>query len=134
MKDLTQGSIPRHLIIMAIPMMVGMLVQTLYFLVDLYFVGKLGDTAIAGLSLAGNAMFLIFALTQVLNVGTATLISHAVGRKDKKEANLIFNQSMMVSTICGVLVCLLGYFNADTYLNTISEDPDTVTAGLAYLY
>ena len=79
MKDLTQGSIPKHLLTMAMPMMIGMLVQTLYFLVDLYFVGKLGATALAGLSLAGNAMFLIFALTQIINIGTVTLISHAVG-------------------------------------------------------
>ena len=92
MKDLTQGSIPKHLISMAMPMMIGMFVQTLYFLVDLYFVGKLGATALAGLSLAGNAMFLIFALTQIINIGTATLISHAVGAKDQLSANGIFNQ------------------------------------------
>ena len=59
MKDLTQGSIPKHLINMALPMMIGMFIQTLYFIVDLYFVGKLGAAALAGLSLAGNAMFLI---------------------------------------------------------------------------
>ncbi|KGJ90527.1 MATE family efflux transporter [Thalassotalea sp. ND16A] len=133
MKDLTQGSIPRHLISMAIPMMVGMFVQTLYFLVDLYFVGKLGGTALAGLSLAGNAMFLIFALTQILNVGTATLISHAVGRKDQDDANLTFNQSMMISTIVGVIVCVIGYLNAERYLSVVSQDSATIAAGLEYL-
>jgi len=133
MKDLTQGSIPKHLITMAIPMMVGMFVQTLYFLVDLYFVGKLGGAALAGLSLAGNAMFLIFALTQILNVGTAAAISHAVGRKDKTDANLIFNQSMMASSIVGIIVCIAGYFGASAYLNMVSQDPDTVAAGLSYL-
>ncbi len=133
MKDLTTGSIPKHLMAMAFPMMIGMFVQTLYFLVDLYFVGKLGDSALAGLSLAGNAMFLIFALTQVLNVGTAALISHAVGRKDKAEANLIFNQSMMISSIVGIFVCVIGYIGAGTYLDLVSEDPATISAGLDYL-
>ncbi len=46
MKDLTQGSIPKHIVEMAVPMGVGMLVQTLYYLVDLYFVGDLGDIAL----------------------------------------------------------------------------------------
>ena len=133
MKDLTQGSIPRHLVSMAIPMMIGMFVQTLYFLVDLYFVGKLGATALAGLSLAGNVMFLIFALTQVLNVGTASLIAHAVGRKDKADANVIFNQSLMISSVVGVIVCIIGYLGAESYLSMVSEDPNTVAAGLAYL-
>lgn len=134
MKDLTQGSIPKHLIIMAMPMMIGMFVQTLYFLVDLYFVGKLGATALAGLSLAGNAMFLIFALTQVINVGTATLISHAVGAKEQENANNIFNQSMMFSSVIGVIVCIIGYIGAETYLNTVSQDPGTVAMGLDYLH
>lgn len=133
MKDLTQGSIPKHLISMALPMMIGMLIQTLYFIVDLYFVGKLGSAALAGLSLAGNAMFLIFALTQILNVSTAALISHAVGAKDQQDANLTFNQSMMLSTVVGVIICIIGYFGAKDYLNLISQDPETVMMGLAYL-
>ena len=54
MRDLTQGPIPGHLVAMAVPIAVGMLFQTLYFLVDLYFVAQLGDAAIAGVSAAGN--------------------------------------------------------------------------------
>jgi len=134
MKDLTQGSIPKHLINMALPMMIGMLIQTLYFIVDLYFVGKLGASALAGLSLAGNAMFLIFALTQILNVSTAALISHAVGAKDQSDANLTFNQSIMISTVVGMVVCLLGYLGAEVYLNLISQDADTIRMGLNYLH
>ncbi|KGJ96877.1 MATE family efflux transporter [Colwellia psychrerythraea] len=134
MKDLTQGSIPKHLINMALPMMIGMFIQTLYFIVDLYFVGKLGAAALAGLSLAGNAMFLIFALTQILNVSTAALISHAVGAKDQTDANLTFNQSMMISTVTGAVVCIIGYLGAEAYLSLISQDVDTVNMGLAYLH
>ncbi len=134
MKDLTQGSIPKHLLTMSLPMMIGMFIQTLYFIVDLYFVGKLGSAAIAGLSLAGNAMFLIFALTQILNVSTAALISHAVGAKDKQDANLTFNQSMMVSTVIGIIVCIIGYIGAESYLELISQDPETVMMGLSYLH
>ena len=134
MKDLTQGSIPKHLINMAFPMMIGMLIQTLYFIVDLYFVGKLGASALAGLSLAGNAMFLIFSLTQILNVSTAALIAHAVGAKDKADANLTFNQSMMIATVTGIIVCIIGYLGAEAYLNLISQDVETVSMGLAYLH
>jgi putative MATE family efflux protein len=134
MKDLTTGSIPKHLIVMALPMMIGMFIQTFYFLVDLYFVDKLGASALAGLSLAANAMFLIFALTQILNVSTASLISHAVGAKQQDDANLTFNQSMMVATIIGLIVCFVGYLGAETYLNMISKDAETILMGLTYLY
>ena len=81
MKDLTQGSIFKHVITMALPIAIGMLLQTLYFVVDLYFVAKLGDAAVAGVSSAGNVMFIIMALTQMVGVGAVALISHAVDRK-----------------------------------------------------
>ena len=80
MKDLTQGSIARHVANLATPIAAGMIVQVLYQLIDLYFVSGLGSTAIAGVSAAGNATFIVLALTQVLAVGTVAVISHAVGR------------------------------------------------------
>ena len=79
MRDLSQGPIPGHLLHMALPIAIGMLAQTLYFLVDLYFVAQLGDAAIAGVSAAGIAMFIVMAMTQTLSVGTIALVSQAVG-------------------------------------------------------
>lgn len=77
MKDLTAESIGKHILQMAVPMAAGMFFQTLYFLVDLYFVAHLGDAAIAGVAAAGNMKFVVFALTQVLGVGTVALIAQA---------------------------------------------------------
>ena len=65
---------------LAIPISIGMVFQAAYYLVDLYFVAQLGDAAIAGLGSAGNVQFLVMSLTQVLGVGTMTLIAHAAGR------------------------------------------------------
>ena len=62
---------------MATPIAAGMLMQTLYYLVDLYFVGRLGDAALAGVGAAGNVMMIVIALTQVLGVGTVALIAPA---------------------------------------------------------
>jgi MATE family, multidrug efflux pump len=134
MKDLTKGSISSHLVAMAVPMAAGMIFQTLYFFVDLYFVSRLGDAAVAGVSTAGNAMFIIMAMTQVLGVGTVALISHAVGRKDQADANLIFNQSLLIAALCGVLTLLVGYTGSAAYVRSIAADAPTVQAGTTYLY
>src|SRR3546814_13703871 len=83
-----------------------MVFQTLYVLVDLYFVARLGDTAIAGVSAAGNAQFLVMALTQVLGVGTMALIAQAAGRKDRDDANRIFNQSLGLALGCALLTLI----------------------------
>src|SRR5258705_8499953 len=97
MHDLTTGSVTRHLLKTASFMLVTMLFQTLYFLVDLYWVGRLGKEAVAGVAIAGNLMFVVLAVTQMLGVGTTTLISHASGQKDRPRALLVFNQALVLS-------------------------------------
>jgi putative MATE family efflux protein len=134
MKDLTQGPISRQLIAMAVPIGVGMLFQTLYLLVDTYFVSGLGDTAIAGVTSASTASMVIMALTQMLGVGTVALIAHAVGRKDQPGANLVFNQSVLLSAIFGVLTLLAGIVVTAPYLRSIAADPAVVASGTTYLY
>src|SRR5882762_8083168 len=134
MKDLTQGPITRQLVAMAVPIGIGMLFQTLYFVVDLYFVARLGDAAIAGVSTAGTIGFVILAATQMLGVGTVALVSHAVGRKDQAEANLVFNQSVLLSAICGVLTLAAGFLVGGPYVRSVAADPAAAAAGVAYLY
>lgn len=134
MKDLTQGPIGRHLVEMSIPIAIGMLLQTLYFLVDLYFVSRLGDAAIAGVSAGGNLMFVVFALTQMLGVGTVALMSHAVGRKDQAEAIHIFNQSVVLAVLCAVVVLVGGYAVAGLFMDAMAADPAVRTAGVSFLH
>ena len=134
MQDLTQGSINRHLVQMSLFIGAGILVQTLYLLIDLYFVAALGDAALAGVSAAGNVMFVTLALTQVLSVGTVTLISHAVGRKDQAAANRTFNQSFILGLLIGAAVAIVGYAVTDSYVNAISADAAVAAAGRTYLH
>ena len=134
MKDLTQGPIARLLVAMAVPIAVGMLFQTLYFLVDLYFVSRLGEAAIAGVSTAGTVSFIILALTQMLGVGTVALVANAAGRKDQAAANLVFNQAVLLSAVCGVLTLLWGFLAGGAYVRWVAADASAGSAGSAYLY
>jgi putative MATE family efflux protein len=133
MKDLTQGSIVSHILAMAPPIFAGMVMMMLCGLIDLYFVSGLGDAAVAGVAAAGNAGFVINALTQVLSVGTVALISHAVGRKDQTDANLVFNQSLGLSALCGLLTLIAGSAVAGSYMRSIAVDDATIEAGTTYL-
>jgi len=134
MKDLTQGSIARHVVALSVPMAAGMLLQTLYWFVDLYFVSQLGEAAIAGVSAAGNLMFVVLCLTQMLAVGSVAMISHAVGRKDRGEANHVFNQSVAIGVLCAVLTLAGGYGLSGPYMGFFGADEATRAAGLAFMY
>ncbi len=134
MRDLTQGPIPGHLVAMAVPIAAGMLAQTLYFLIDLYFVAQLGDAALAGVGAAGIAMFVVMALTQMLGVGTMALVSQAVGRKDPADADVVFNQSLSLAIFCTAATIVGGYALAGSYMRVVGADAATVDAGVTYLW
>ena len=82
-QDLTTGSLTGHLLRTTSYMLVSMLFQTLYVLVDLYWVGRLGTAAVAAVGISGNLTFIVLAATQMLGVGTTTLVAHATGRRDQ---------------------------------------------------
>jgi putative MATE family efflux protein len=132
-KDLTQGSLMSHVLTMATPISLGIVLVMLCQLVDLYFVSGLGDAAIAGVAAAGNAGFLINAFTQVLSVGTVALVSHAVGRKDQADANLVFNQALGLSVVCGAVALIAGWLLARAYVGALAADQATVEAGTTYM-
>src|SRR5258708_1646558 len=108
MQDMTTGPITRHLLKTTSFMLVTMVFQTLYFLIDLYWVGRLGTSAVAAVGIAGNLSFIVLALTQMLGVGTTTVVSHAVGRKDAPQAVMLFNQAQVLAMVTSLLFLLIG--------------------------
>lgn len=134
MKDLTQGSVVKTILAMAVPVAASMLFQTLYLLIDLYFVSALGEDAVAGVGTASTLMFMIMALSQVLGVSAVALISQAVGKKNQEEANSIFNQVLVLSLLCAVITVILGYSFGSAYLARISADAGALAQGEIFLY
>jgi putative MATE family efflux protein len=132
-EDLTTGSISRHLLKTTSFMLVTMVFQTLYFLVDLYWVGRLGKEAVAGVSVAGNLMFIVLAVSQMLAVGTTTLVSHAAGRKDRDRALLVFNQSQVLAVLVGALFLVAAMALRIAYATQLSADPLTAALAADYL-
>ncbi len=133
MQDLTTGSLARHLLKTTSFMLVTMLLQSLYFLVDLYWVGRLGKESVAGVAVGGNLMFLVLAVTQTLGVGTTTLISHAAGRRDRPQAQTVFNQSQMLAAVVAALFFAVAMSLRGWYASSLAADPETAAHALAYL-
>jgi putative MATE family efflux protein len=133
MQDLTTGSVTRHLLKTTSFMLVTMVFQTLYFLVDLYWVGRLGKEAVAGVGIAGNLTFIVLAITQMLGVGITTLVSHAAGQKDRSRALLVFNQSQVLSVVVGLLFLIGGMAIRIPYVNALGADARTAALASEYL-
>ena len=133
MQDLTNGPLMRHLLKTTSFMLVMMVFQTLYFLIDLYWVGRLGTDAVAAVGIAGNVSFLVLAFTQMLGVGTTAVVSHAVGRKDHDQARLLFNQSQVLAMVTGFAFLIVGLLTRLPYSSSMSPDANTASLAADYL-
>lgn len=133
MQDLTTGSLTGHLLKTTGFMLVSMVFQTLYVLVDLYWVGRLGTEAVAAVGIAGNLMFFVLAATQMLGVGTTTLVAHATGQRDQERANLVFNQSQVLSLVVGLIFVLVALAIRVPYAEAQSADAATAALTASYL-
>lgn len=133
MNDLTAGSLHRHLARLAGTMLFGMIFQTLYYLVDLYFVARVGPQAVAALGLCGNLMMVTIAATQALTVGTTALVAHAWGRKDFAEARRIFNQSQVLATGAALVFVAVVFALRERFVSGLAADAETARAALDYL-
>ena len=121
MQDLTTGSLTGHLLKTTSFMLVSMIFQTLYVLLDLFWVGRLGTDAIAAVGLSANLSFIVIAITQVLSVGATTVVSHASGRKDQERAIFVFNQSQVLSMAAGLLFLAIAMTFRRRYAASLSS-------------
>ena len=111
----------------------SMLVQTLYLLADPHWAGHLGKEAIAAVGVAGNIPMIVLALIQMLGVGTTTLIAQAAGRKDQVRAELVFNQSFVMSIVIAFALGIVGFLLRPAYCDWLSAYATTATLAKAYL-
>jgi putative MATE family efflux protein len=131
--DMTTGPIRGHVLRMTIFMLVGMFTQTLYALVDIYWVSRLGKEAVAAVSIATNLMFVVLAASQTLSVGAVALVSQAFGRKDEVAVQRLFNQAQCLSLVAGVLYLLLMLALKNEYVGRLASDAQTAALAGSFL-
>ena len=131
--DMTSGPIRAHVVRMTLFVLAGMAIQTLYGLVDIYWVGRLGKEAVAAVALSSNLMFVSLAVTQTLSVGCVALVSQATGKKQHVEVQRLFNQAQSLSTWAGVLFLVACLALRRTYAERLSGDALTAELARSFL-
>ena len=133
MHDMTQGSVRGHVVRMTLFVLAGVTLQTLYGLVDIYWVGRLGKEAVAAVALSSNLMFLSLAVTQMLSVGCVALVSQAAGKKEQREVQRLFNQAQCLATCAGALFLALTLGLRATYAESLAGDAATAELAKRFL-
>ena len=115
MGEMQEGKL---LLTMAVPMMLSMLVQALYNVVDSIYVARVSEDCLSALSLAFPAQNIMIGLATGTGVGVGTLISRALGRKDQEEAGRVGGTAIFLCFCCWFIVAVFGLFGADAFIRS----------------
>jgi len=131
--DLTEGSITKHIKTIAIPASIGFFFNTMFNVVDTYFGGKLGDTALAGLSASFPAFFIIIAASTGISTATTALVSNHLGKKDAVQAKEYYVQGIFMGIISGIILTIIGLYFSRPLLQIMNLPADVLDYALDYL-
>jgi len=131
-QDFTKGSLNRALLLLSIPMVLEMMMESMFAIFDTLFVGKLGTGALATIAYTEGMMTIFYAIGIGFSMATTALVARRIGEKDKKAASRVAAQAIMVGVVFSVLMAIPGIFFPKELLTLMGADPETVAQG--YLF
>src|SRR6516165_1463075 len=107
-QDYTAGSLNRAILLLAIPMVLEMVLESLFAVVDVFFVGKLGADAIATVGLTESMIYMIYAIAMGLGIGGMAVVARRIGEHDPKGAAKSAVQAILLGIIVGAAIGAAG--------------------------
>ncbi|MDO4515845.1 MAG: MATE family efflux transporter [Bacillota bacterium] len=126
--------IPKLLITMAGPMMISMLVQALYNVVDSMFVARISEAALTAVSLAYPVQHLMIGVATGTGVGVNALLSRSLGEKNFAQANRVAGNTIVLGILSSLVVAILGIVGTRFYFSVQVSDPEIIRLGCDYLF
>jgi len=133
MKDYTKGSILKALITLSLPIIFANIFSTVYQLTDTFWVGRLGEEAVAAVSLAFPITFFLSALTIGLASAGSILVAQYKGKKDQKSIDFTSAQTVSLMFFTSLIVGILGYFLADGFVGLMNPEPAVHVEAVKYM-
>lgn len=115
-QDFTSGSLRRAIFLLSVPMVLEMLMEAIFAVVDIYFVSKLGSEAVATVGLTESLITIVYAIGVGLSMATTALVSRRIGEKDPERAARAAFQSILTGLAVSVLIAIPGLFYAKELL------------------
>ena len=131
-QDYTQGSIGRAITLLAIPMILEMSMESLFAVVDIYFVSKLGADAAATVGLTESLLTIIYGLAIGLSMATTAMVARRVGEKDLEGARTAAVQAIILSLVLIVPISIAGVVWAPDLLRLMGAPPSVIATGSGY--
>lgn len=131
-EDLTKGSIRRAILLLSIPMILEMVMESLFAVVDIFFVGKISTDAVATVGLTESVITIIFAIAIGLSMGATAMVSRRIGEKKPEEASRVAAQAIIFGILVSILLGILGYTYAEDILRLMGGSETLIANGKWY--
>src|SRR5690606_21247303 len=131
-RDYTRGNIGRAVLLLAIPMMLEMAMESVFAIVDIFFISGLGPDAIAAVGMTEAVLTLLYAVAVGLSMAVTALVSRRIGEGDPEAAATVAGQTIWVAVATSVVIGAAGAYFAEDLLRLMGATPEVVAIGASY--
>ncbi len=131
-RDFTSGSIGRAIILLAIPMVLEMLMQSIFGVVDVFFVGRLGADAVAAVGMTDSLMVLVYAVGMGISMAATAMVARRIGEKKEKEASIAAFQALIAGLVTSIPIAILGIAYAPELMALMGASEGVIEIGSTY--
>src|SRR6201997_2367438 len=131
-QDFTTGSLNRAILLLAIPMVLEMVLESLFAVVDVFWVGRLGADAVATVGLTESLLSLVFAIGLGLALSTTAMVARRIGEKDPKDAAIAGVQAIVLGIAISLALGIAAGIFAPPLLHLMGASPAIVASGSGY--
>ncbi len=133
-RDLTKGNVNKNLMYMAMPAILGSLAQTVYTIVDMFWIGRISATAVAAVTVSSSLFFLVWILSSIIGISSVSLISQHYGRDDEDKTARAIEQTIVFKFIVAVITMIIMTFLLRPIIMFLTNDLAVVEKALEYSY
>ena len=131
-RDLTEGSLGKAIFILSVPMILEMLGESLFAVVDIFFVAKLGADAVAVVALTEALIVIVYAMAIGISIGATATVARRIGEKDTEGAAQTAIQILYLGLIAAVVIGIVGVLFAPQFLALMGAEAAVVEQGTSY--
>jgi putative MATE family efflux protein len=131
-QDFTEGSLRRAIVLLAIPMVLEMAMESLFAVVDTFWVAHLGANAMATVGLTESVLMLVYCGAMGLSMSATAMVARRIGEKDSHGASVAAVQGIIVGAVASILLAIGGSIAAPKLLEIMGASPDVITVGRQY--
>ena len=130
--DPTKGPINRAILLLAVPMVLEMVMESVFAVVDIFFVSRLGDDAIAGVALTESMLTIIYTVAMGLSIGVTAVVARRIGEDDPDGAAEATVQAVILGALVALAFGVVGVMWTSELLELMGGEPETVAVATPY--